>query len=105
MSLSIDQFCTSFEASIEKSNKQYYKTSYSGLYGLDSTKIDNCVIDRINVEVVAIHLPKENFEKLIYSCDRDRFEEINLREDHPAVKKAWEQYVAILNLVGYNKRV
>ena len=103
MSLSIDEFCTLFEASIENSNKQYYKTSYSRLY--DPTNIDKCFIDRIKVDVVAIHLPKENFEKLIYSCDRNRFEEINLRSDHPDVKRAWDQYVAILNLVGYNKRV
>jgi hypothetical protein len=95
--ISDDQFCKSFEASIEKSHKQYYKHSFDPT-NLDFTK-------RTSVDVVAIHMPKENLGRLLGFFDQSDLDELMLRIEHPAVKQAWEKYVTILNLVGHNKRV
>ena len=92
-----EQFCKSFEASIEKSNKQYYK------YSFDPSNLD--FTTQVPVEVIAIHMPKSHLDRLLGFFDQSDLDELMLRIEHPAVKKAWEQYVAILNLVGHNKRI
>jgi len=92
-----DQFCKSFEASIEKSNKQYYK------YSFDPNNLD--FTTRVPVEVIAIHMPKAHLGRLLGFFDQSDLNELMLRIEHPAVKQAWEKYVTILNLVGHNKRV
>ena len=95
--ISDDQFCKSFEASIEKSHKQYYKHSF------DPDNLD--FTTRVPVDVVAIHMPKENLGRLLGFFDESNLDELMLRIEHPAVKRAWEQYVTILHLVGHNKRL
>ena len=102
-----DQFCKSFEASIEKSNKQYYKYSFDPS-NLDLGNFNPSNLDfttRVPVEVIAIHMPKSHLGRLLGFFDQSDLDELMLRIEHPAVKKAWEQYVAILNLVGHNKRI
>jgi hypothetical protein len=50
-------------------------------------------------------MPKSHLGRLLGFFDQSDLDELMLRIEHPAVKKAWEQYVAILNLVGHNKRI
>jgi hypothetical protein len=57
----------------------------------------------MEVDTIAIHMPEENFEKLLDFLGFEDIEELRLRKTHPAVQKAWAQYVTIINLLGVGK--
>lgn len=95
-----EQFCERFEAKIEPSERVWYQNQFPQYpYSIDRhSPIDYMTLEPI--EVVAIHLPKNRLEDLFALLGNQKYQELKIREQVPAVKKAYENYRLLLKMCG-----
>ena len=119
----LDRFCSNWEVRLRDTN---YKMRRPKRYDLD-TKMNNFdipspFIDFQEIDCYEIIMPKANFhtlaeidknnkdlalksledEEFIKRLKRDEHLEIKIRNNVPAVQKAWENYCTLLNLVYHD---
>ena len=54
-----------------------------------------------SVDGIAIHLPEHRVDDFLSCIDDHRIKEMEIRNNVPAVKKAYEQYQLLLKMCGY----
>jgi len=103
------RFCESFQAIIEDSPRRFRRTkplpdtwwkdvAYTIGYEDRGLRPELEIED---VKAVAIHLPEENLSDLLrIAATSNIYKEIEIRNNVPAVKKAWEQYQLLLKMCG-----
>ena len=101
------RFCDIFQATIETSHKQYRKIEPlpESWWQMEEYTIGHCVSypeQKIKtIQGIAIHLPEDRLSDLIRSADdSSMYKEMTIRDNVPAVKKAWEHYQMLLKMCG-----
>jgi hypothetical protein len=93
----LQDFCSAFDAHPEKSNRRFHRRS----------KIDwadysdpNIYYKAEEVEAVAIHIPIYKLDEFLSSIPSQRYKEMEIRAQVPAVKLAYERYQMLLKMCG-----
>lgn len=97
------RFCETFDAHPEKSDRRFYRRTR-----LDYTDYSdpNVQYATETVEAIAIHIPLYKLDDFLGVVDEQRYHEMAVRDNVPAVKKAYEHYKLLLKMCGgdYNAR-
>jgi hypothetical protein len=96
-SKSLQDFCKAFDAIPERSDKRFHRRTR-----LDYTDYDNPNVNYTTetVEAVAIHIPIYKLDDFLGVVDEQRYKELSIRDNVPAVKLAYEHYKMLLKMCG-----
>ena len=111
---SVDDFCRRYDAKLTDSEHRRARREAVPNWSMDYTKYSP-VEYRVEYEqLVALHMPKESFNRLLeleprleYTHDQlnryarkeqDEYKDAQVRQNNPAVKKAWDTYCTLLAL-------
>ena len=90
-------FCKAFEAHPEKSARRFYRRSKINWTDYNDPNVH---YETEEVEAVAIHIPIYKLDDFLSIVDEQRYRELEIRDQVPAVKKAYEQYKLLLKMCG-----
>ena len=93
----LQKFCHMFEAHVEPSERRFYKRETIDFRQLSDTDFYTRTEE---VRALAIHLPEHRIDDLLGFFDEQKFHEMKIRDNVPAVKKAYEQYRLLLKMCG-----
>ena len=96
-SKSLKDFCSTFEAQVEKSQKRFYRRSRIDPIEYTQPQVSYNVEE---IEAVAIHIPIYKLDDFLGVVDEQRCRELEIRAAVPAVKKAYEHYKLLLKMCG-----
>lgn len=107
VSASLSDLARYFDAYIEKSDRRFHKVhrvDQEWFVDPKSTATDQLSYQmRMEyVQGIAIHIPEHRVDDFLSALDERRFKEIELRDQYPAVKKAYEQYKMMLLMCGFD---
>ena len=93
----IGKLCAVFDAQVERSPKQFYKRTR-----IEPTDYNdpNVHYDSQTIDAVAIHIPTHRLDDFLDTIDEQRYREMEIRDNVPAVKKAYEHYRMLLRMCG-----
>ncbi len=94
-STALKRFCQSFNAVTELSEKRFHRRIMASWSEYNDPNID---YKTETVEAVAIHIPIYKLDDFISSIDEQKYKEMEIRDNVPAVKKAYEQYRLLLKM-------
>ena len=97
LSKSLQDFCKAFEAHPEKSNRKFYRHVMQDWVDFEDPNVHYNVEE---VEAVAIHIPMHRLDEFLNVVDEQKYRELSIRDNVPAVKKAYEQYKMLLKMCG-----
>jgi hypothetical protein len=93
----MQRLCAVFNAEAERSHKRFYKR----------TKLDYIDYNDPNVhykteemDAVAIHIPVHRVDDFLDMFTIQKYREMEIRDQVPAVKKAYEHYKMLLKMCG-----
>ena len=91
------KFCKAFDAYPDHSDRKFYRQSR-----VDYTNYDdpNIQYKTETVEAVAIHIPIYKLDDFLSVVDEQRYKELAIRDNVPAVKMAYERYQLLLKMCG-----
>jgi hypothetical protein len=94
---SLEKLCRVFEAHAERSPRKFIKR----------TRLDHIDYNDPNVhytteeiDAVAIHIPIHRIDEFLNIVDEQTYKELYIRNEVPAVKKAYEHYRMLLRICG-----
>ena len=93
----LERVCHMFEAHVKQSERRFYKREtidFQRLYDTDFYAHTH------EVNAVAIHIPEHRIDDFLGFFDERKFREMEIRDNVPAVKKAYEQYQLLLKMCG-----
>lgn len=93
----LQRFCQAFEAEALKSDRRFYKREVVSWSEYNDPKVH---FDTKIVEAVAIHIPEHRLNDFLQITDEQRYKEMHIRDNVPAVKKAYENYKLLLKMCG-----
>ena len=101
----LEKFCQTFGAYTEPSNRKFFRMNKVPLdFWADSdNKYDEIAGYQSRaetVEGVAIHIPIYKLDDFLNVVDEQRYKELYIRDNVPAVKLAYEQYRILLKMCG-----
>jgi hypothetical protein len=93
----LQDFCKAFDAHPERSDRKFYRRSR-----IDYTDYNdpNVHYKTETVEAVAIHIPIYKLDDFLSVVDEQRYKELDIRNNVPAVKLAYERYKLLLKMCG-----
>ena len=93
----LQQFCEAFDAIPERSDKRFHRRQR-----LDFIDYNNPDVQYKfeTVEGVAIHIPIYKLDDFLSVVDEQKYKELEIRANVPAVKKAYEHYRMLLKMCG-----
>jgi hypothetical protein len=96
-SSALSKFCKAFDAVPDRSERKFYRRTK-----LDWTDYSDPHINYTTetVEAVAIHIPIYKLDDFVSSIDEQKYKEMEIRDNVPAVKKAYENYQLLLKMCG-----
>lgn len=117
----VNEFSKTYEAKVVKSHRKYARTPYRPVsYFVDPARADvmsyQDTVHYQTIPIIEIDIPEDSFERMLeldskfrsvrgfdprwfeQMIDRERLEAA-IRQSNPAVKKAYENYSMLLNLV------
>lgn len=101
---SLEKFCHTFDAFTEPSNRKFHRLNKIPVqFWADDPNLapDFSYKQRMEtVEGVAIHIPIHKLDDFLSVIDEQRYKEMYIRDNVPAVKKAYEQYRMLLKMCG-----
>ena len=95
----LERFCQRFEARIKDSDMHFYRATLPPLAELKNAGPMSYTANLQKEVGVAIHIPQHRFQSFVNSLP-GHLKEADVRHQHPAVKKAYEQYLTVLALCG-----
>lgn len=95
----LDRFCSRFEARIKESDMHFYRASLPKFDKFSLGAVQTVQLEK--EKGVAIHIPMHRFQSFVDSLP-GHLKELDIRHQHPAVKKAYEQYMTVLAMCGDN---
>jgi len=104
----LNAFISAFDGVIEPSERKFYRQAKirEDWYNSDMDTMESYRLQMEVVEAVAIHIPVYKLEDFLSTIDDQKYKELEIRLQVPAVKKAYEQYSLLLKMCGgdYNAR-
>ena len=96
-SKSLQDFCKAFEAVPERCDKRFYRRTPLNYIDYNDPNVHYTTE---TVEAVAIHIPIYKLDDFLSVVDEQRYKELHIRDNVPAVKKAYEHYQMLLKMCG-----
>ena len=93
----LEAFCKAFEAYPEKSTRKFYRRTRLMYSDYNDPNIHYNVEE---VDAVAIHIPIHKLDDFLGIADEQKYRELEIRDQIPAVKKAYEHYKLLLKMCG-----
>jgi hypothetical protein len=93
----LQDFCKAFDAYPEPSDRKFYRQTRLDFVDYDRPEIDYKVE---TVEAVALHIPIYRLPDFLSIVDEQKYKELEIRDNVPAVKKAYEHYRMLLKMCG-----
>lgn len=94
---SLQRFCAVFNAEAERSPKRFRKATK--LKCIDYTD-PNIHYSYEEVDAIAIHIPTYRIDDFLGIVDEQKYRELEIRTQVPAVKLAYEHYKMLLKMCG-----
>ena len=91
------RFCESFEAVPAPSDRTFYRRTMVNWSDFSDTRVD---YKTETVDVVAIHIPIHKLDDFVSAIDEQKYKEMEIRDNVPAVKLAYERYQLMLKMCG-----
>ena len=94
---SLAKFCEAFEAVPDRSNRRFYRRTR-----LDWTDYSDPNVNYTTetVDAVAIHIPIYKLDDFLCAIPEQKYKEMYIRDQVPAVKLAYEHYRMLLKMCG-----
>lgn len=97
-STALARFCEAFEAYPDRSDKKFYRRERVDSW---SNYNDPTVhYHTETVDAIAIHIPHHRLNDFLNVVDEQRYKEMQIRDNVPAVKLAYERYQMLLKMCG-----
>lgn len=94
---SLEKFCRVFDAEAERSSKRFIKKTRMDYTDYNDPNIHYTTEE---IDAIAIHIPTHRIDDFLGIVDEQRYREMAIRDQVPAVKKAYEQYKMLLKMCG-----
>lgn len=91
------RFCQAFDAIPERSEKRFHRRTMVNWSDYNDPRID---YKTETVDAVAIHIPISKLDDFVSSIDEQKYKEMEIRNNVPAVKVAYERYQLMLKMCG-----
>ena len=96
-SSTLSKFCQAFEAYPAPSDRKFYRRTRVDWSDYNDPKIDYVTE---TVDAVALHIPIHRLDDLVSAIDEQKYKEMEIRDNVPAVKLAYERYQLMLKMCG-----
>ena len=96
-SSALRRFCEAFEAVPASSDKKFYRRTMVNWSDYNDPRVDY-VTEK--VDAVAIHIPIHKLDDFVSAIDEQKYKEMEIRNNVPAVKLAYERYQLMLKMCG-----
>jgi hypothetical protein len=96
-SSALRRFCEAFEAVPASSDKKFYRRT---MVNWSDYKDPNVYYTEETVDAVAIHIPIYKLDDFVSAIDEQKYKEMEIRNNVPAVKLAYERYQLMLKMCG-----
>jgi len=97
LSQPLQNFCKAFDAHPEKSNRKFVRHVMQDCIDYEDPNVHYTIEE---VEAVAIHIPIYRLDEFLNIVDEQKYKELAIRDNVPAVKKAYEHYKMLLKMCG-----
>lgn len=91
------KFCEAFEAYPASSDRKFYRRTRVDWSDYNNPQVD---YKTETVDAVAIHVPIHRLDDLVSTINEQKYKEMEIRDNVPAVKKAYENYQLLLKMCG-----
>jgi hypothetical protein len=91
------KFCEMFEAYPTQSDRKFHKRTVLNWSDYNNPQVN---YHTEIVSAIAIHIPEHRVKDFLNIVDEQKYKEMQIRDNVPAVKKAYEQYKLLLKLCG-----
>jgi hypothetical protein len=96
-SSALAKFCKAFEAVPRPSDQKFYRRTMVNWSDYNDPLVD---YKTETVDAVAIHIPIYKLDDFVSSIDEQKYKEMEIRNNVPAVKLAYENYQLLLKMCG-----
>jgi hypothetical protein len=96
-SSALRRFCEAFEAVPTPSDRKFYRRTMVNWSDYNRPEIDYVTE---TVDGVAIHIPIHKLDEFVGAIDEQKYLEMEIRNNVPAVKLAYERYQLMLKMCG-----
>ena len=96
-STALAKFCEAFDAVPDRSDRKFYRREVLSWSDYNDPKVN---YKTETVDAVAIHIPIYKLNDFLSVVDEQRYKELDIRNNVPAVKLAYERYQMLLKMCG-----
>lgn len=97
MNKKLEKFCNYLGAYAEPSTRKFFRIEPMNAQLFEKSDID---FETKTVGGVAIHIPEDRVNDFFSMLDEQKYQEMTVRNEVPAVKKAYEHYQLLLKMCG-----
>jgi hypothetical protein len=94
---SLEKLCRVFEAHAERSPRKFIKRTRLDYIDYNDPNVHYTTEE---IDAVAIHIPIHRIDEFLNIVDEQTYKELYIRNEVPAVKKAYEHYRMLLRICG-----
>jgi hypothetical protein len=94
---SLEKLCRVFEAHAERSPRKFIKRTRLDYIDYNDPNVHYTTEE---IDAVAIHIPIHRIDEFLNIVDEQTYKELYIRNEVPAVKKAYEHYRMLLRMCG-----
>jgi hypothetical protein len=94
---SLEKLCRVFEAHAERSSRKFIKRTRLDYIDYNDPNVHYSTEE---IDAVAIHIPIHRIDEFLNIVDEQTYKELYIRNEVPAVKKAYEHYRMLLRMCG-----
>ncbi len=96
-STALARFCEAFDAVPDRSDKRFYRREVMSRSDYNDPNVH---YKTETVDAVAIHIPIYKLDDFVSTIDEQKYKEMEIRDNVPAVKLAYERYQLLLKMCG-----
>lgn len=94
---SLEKLCRVFEAHADRSPRKFIKRTRLDYIDYNDPNVHYTTEE---IDAVAIHIPIHRIDEFLNIVDEQTYKELYIRNEVPAVKKAYEHYRMLLRMCG-----
>jgi hypothetical protein len=94
---SLEKLCRVFEAHADRSPRKFIKRTQLDYIDYNDPNVHYSTEE---IDAVAIHIPIHRIDEFLNIVDEQTYKELYIRNEVPAVKKAYEHYRMLLRMCG-----
>jgi len=101
LSRPLQDFCKAFDAVPDRSDRKFYRRERRERVDNWSSYNDPIIDYKVEtVDAVAIHIPIYKLDDFLSAIPEQSYKEMEIRDNVPAVKLAYERYQMLLKMCG-----